>query len=460
VPAEGGVFNASTSGTSTQTGSCGTTEQAGERVFQWTPDVSGRALIGTCGVETGFDTVLYLRSETCDGSEIVCVDDVAGCATGEPNDHHGSRIAPTVIAGQTYFIVVDGVDGATGSFALSVTPPPSATATASPTPTVEPTGSPTSTATPTPTVTDVPATTTATSTPLPTLTAVPTATPPPMVTATASTTVSPTALPTSAPNPCDATLVPAEGGTFTSATGGKSALSGSCGHTDKGPEAVFQWTPTVSGFATISTCGTSTLYDTTLYVRTDTCDGTEIGCNDDSVGCGTGEPSDYHGSRLRPVVAAGQTYYIVVDGFRGVGGSFSLTVTPPPDAICDAALTIPPKGGVVSGSTSGTSALGNCARSDESPEQVYRWTPNSSGVATLETCGSDTTYDTVLYVSETMCGGPRAVCDDDTPRCATASGPNHGSRLSLTVVAGHTYYVVVDGYRGRAGSYRLNVIPP
>ena len=36
-----------------------------------------------------------------------------------------------------------------------------------------------------------------------------------------------------------------------------------------------------------------------------------------------------HGSRVRPAVTAGTTYFIVVDGHRGAQGQFGLTVTPP-----------------------------------------------------------------------------------------------------------------------------------
>jgi hypothetical protein len=66
----------------------------------------------------------------------------------------------------------------------------------------------------------------------------------------------------------------------------------------------------------------------------------------------------------------------------------------------------------------------------------------------------------VLYIAEGTCGGPTSSCVDDTPGCATSSGPMHGSRITPTVTAGQTYYVVVDGYNGRAGDYSLNVIPP
>jgi hypothetical protein len=195
-------------------------------------------------------------------------------------------------------------------------------------------------------------------------------------------------------------------------------------------------------------------------MRNGSCTGSELACNDDVIGCETGEPNDHHGSRLTPTVTAGQTYFIVVDGYNGSQGAFSVTITPPADGTCDAPFTIPPAGGIVNGTTSGTSALGSCANSNGSPERVYQWTPTTSGLATLETCGGQTAYDTVLYISESTCGGAAFACVDDVSGCGTSSGPAHGSRIRPTVTAGRTYYVVVDGYNGRQGNYTLNVIPP
>src|SRR5213080_4654413 len=57
------------------------------------------------------------------------------------------------------------------------------------------------------------------------------------------------------------------------ATSGTSALAGSCGRSGESPERVFQWTPTVSGTATIQTCGAATTFDTVLYLRSGVCSG-------------------------------------------------------------------------------------------------------------------------------------------------------------------------------------------
>src|SRR5437773_1644037 len=125
------------------------------------------------------------------------------------------------------------------------------------------------------------------------------------------------------------TVIPAQGGTFSGTTSGASALAGSCGNSEGSSEQVFRWTPTVSGTATIQTCGAGTTFDTVLYLRSGVCaSGPEVaaGCNDD--GCANASGLN-RASRITPTVTAGQPYFIVVDGYAGATGTFSLTVTPP-----------------------------------------------------------------------------------------------------------------------------------
>src|SRR5438128_1277889 len=185
------------------------------------------------------------------------------------------------------------------------------------------------------------------------------------------------------------TVLPAQGGTFGGTTSGTSALAGSCGSSGTAPEQVFQWTPAVSGTATIQTCGAGTTFDTVLYLRSGACAGgpeVAAGCNDDAC---TNAIGLYRASRLTPTVTAGQTYYIVVDGYGGAQGIFSLAVTPPGAstttttpaststttttlaAACAGPTPIPVAGGTFSGTTSGTSTqAGSCRSSGTSPEQV------------------------------------------------------------------------------------------
>src|SRR5437899_783170 len=196
LPAQGGTFGGTTSGTSVLAGSCGSSGTAPEQVFQWTPAVSGTATVQTCGAGTTFDTVLYMRSGACaSGPEVAagCNDDACTNATGL---YRASRLTPTVTAGQTYFIVVDGYGGAQGTFSLTVTPPVRSTTT---TTIPRPRTSTTTTTTTAPTATITRTTTTTTSRP-PTTPSPTTTTRPPTTTTTTTTTRPPTTttLPTSA----------------------------------------------------------------------------------------------------------------------------------------------------------------------------------------------------------------------------------------------------------------------
>src|SRR5206468_11168720 len=108
IPAPGGTFSGTTSGTSALAGSCGNSGTSPERVYRWTPAASGTATIQTCGAGTSFDTVLYLRRGACaSGPEVAagCNDDTCANASGR---FRAPRLPPPVTAGQPYFIVVDG----------------------------------------------------------------------------------------------------------------------------------------------------------------------------------------------------------------------------------------------------------------------------------------------------------------------------------------------------------------
>ena len=292
-----------------------------------------------------------------------------------------------------------------------------------------------------------------------------------------STTTSTTAPPGGA---CGApTTIPAQGGVVTGATSGTGTLNGSCGGTSTAPERVFRWTPAVSGVATIATCGAGTTFDTVLYVRNGSCTtGTPVACNDDACANATGQN---RASRITATVTAGQTYFIVVDGYGGKSGNFTLSVTPPAtpgtttttststttsttlaSGTCSAPVALPGAGGTFTGTTAGASGVtGSCGNSGASPERVFVWTPVTSGVATIETCSATaTTFDTVLYLRGGTCAGGQVGCNDDVSGCATTTSAGRGSRLTPTVTAGQPYVIVVDGYNGAKGGFSLRVVPP
>lgn len=107
------------------------------------------------------------------------------------------------------------------------------------------------------------------------------------------------------------------------------------------------------------------------------------------------------------------------------------------------------------------------------PDTVYRYTPRVDEIVTISLCGS--AYDTKLYVFETTCPGgmiaiddngipdtsgppvpqPIACSDDD---CFGSSGRSFQSHLeAVSLTAGVTYYIVVDGYKLDHGQYVLSI---
>ncbi len=117
---------------------------------------------------------------------------------------------------------------------------------------------------------------------------------------------------------------------------------------------------------------------------------------------------------------------------------------------CPIPTVIPAAGGVFMGTTiGGTSVLTTCFNFP-SRERTFQWTPTTTGVATIETCGS--TFDTTLAIRTGDCTTAELTCSDDTCGSSSSITPN--------VVAGTTYTIVVDGFSGSsAGDFTLTVTP-
>lgn len=86
------------------------------------------------------------------------------------------------------------------------------------------------------------------------------------------------------------------------------------------------------------------------------------------------------------------------------------------------------------------------------PDVIYEYTPAQTDYYSVSLCG--TNWDTVLYLREGgVCpGDSQVVCNDDY--CGLAS------TVWAWLYAGHTYYIIVDGWgSGSAGFYRLHIVP-
>jgi hypothetical protein len=89
-----------------------------------------------------------------------------------------------------------------------------------------------------------------------------------------------------------------------------------CGQVDvPAPDYVFEWTAPAAGAYTIDLAGSD--YDTVLYVQDAACGGDELACNDDSIGLA---------SLVDVNLAADQTVVIVISGYSGSVGNFTLNI--------------------------------------------------------------------------------------------------------------------------------------
>ncbi len=375
--------------------SCGGGGGAPDYAYQWAAPSAGTYTIDTFG--SSFDTVLYVRNASCGGTELACNDDAGGT--------NQSQVAVTLAAGQTIVIVVDGYGAASGNYSLHIT----GGAAASPTPTRTPTTTPTPGG--------------------------------------------------SCPQTNLGSTLPVS--VSGSTAGRANALSGaSCGGGGGAPDYAYQWAAPSAGTYTIDTFGSS--FDTVLYVRNASCGGTELACNDDAGGTNQ--------SQVAVTLAAGQTIVIVVDGYGAASGNYSLhitggaaaspTPTRTPTATPTAGGSCPQTnlGSVlpvsVSGSTAGrANALSgaSCGAGGTGPDFAYQWTAPSAGTYTIDTMGSN--FDTVLYVRAASCGGAELACNDDT------AGGSQQSQVAVTLAAGQTIVIVVDGYGPASGSYNLHLAP-
>jgi uncharacterized repeat protein (TIGR01451 family) len=93
-----------------------------------------------------------------------------------------------------------------------------------------------------------------------------------------------------------------------------------------------------------------------------------------------------------------------------------------------------------------------------SPDVVYSFTPATDMAIDISLCVGTTNYDTKVYVYEGSCpGGGAVACNDD--ECTAPLYPSSfvSALTAVSLTAGQTYYIVVDGYGGESGPYSIDV---
>jgi len=218
---------------------------------------------------------------------------------------------------------------------------------------------------------------------------------------------------------------------------------------------------------TATTCNAGgTFSDTVLSVYTD-CAGTCVGGNDDST-CSI--------SSLRSTFSwcaeSGVTYYILVGAYSSsYVGSIELSVSSNgqtcgalPGETCANAIVVPSLPYDVTGSTVGYAHNYNAVcpyTATGASDVVYSYAPAADQTVHISLCNAPTNYDSKLYVFDNVCSGTPVACNDDFCTTASFGSPYVSDLAAVALTAGHTYYIVVDGYSSSdAGTYEMTITSP
>lgn len=122
--------------------------------------------------------------------------------------------------------------------------------------------------------------------------------------------------------------------------------TGTCGINGGAPDVVYSYYAAYDDYMTISLCQ-ETNFDSRLYVFEDS-QYDEFACNDDYC---ENQYSDYVSSLECLQLNGGHTYYIVIDGYNGAYGRYSIDIMPPIPGIPFYGIVSESGGGPLSGAT-------------------------------------------------------------------------------------------------------------
>ncbi len=253
-------------------------------------------------------------------------------------------------------------------------------------------------------------------------------------------------------------------GTTTTASGTGDGPA-SC-NTPAFPDAVwFKYTAPYTGPLVLSTCGSS--FDTVLTVfNNGNCilnANNILACNDDApagANCGAGS----NASNVTVNVTAGQQLMVRLSGYNDATGDYRFNVGPVNDN-CNSMIPALLGDNAFDNRLADTdgSIVNSCVFSGDNQingDLWYSFVPATSGLLTLDTCGSSFDTKLVIYDGYSCGASGYMACNDDSATCG--GGNNLRSKISdLPVVAGHNYTIRVGGFstnRG-AGNLRLSMPP-
>jgi hypothetical protein len=175
---------------------------------------------------------------------------------------------------------------------------------------------------------------------------------------------------------------------------------------------------------------------------------------DEGKGCDPVSCVDYGLDEVAFDAEKDKTYYFVIDGYMGGEGEFRLKVEcgEPKPVLCDAKTEIK-CGDILTGANDDDGSTNLIAKYDCNPfdytngaEFAYKFVATDNAVITV-TMSEETSYDTDLTILE-----------DKGTGCDPASCLTYGlDAASFETKKGNTYYLVVDGYHGGSGTYKIGV---
>lgn len=212
----------------------------------------------------------------------------------------------------------------------------------------------------------------------------------------------------------------------------------------------YLWTAPANGVLSVDTYGTS--FDTTLafYTGTDVGALTQAAANNDS-----GGPQSF----VSATVTAGQVLRIAVDGAGTSEGVFTLNYHFQPqvaglvnDAFANRTVLPGAPAGTTGSNIGAAGEVGEPSHTEFSSPVAsvwWSWTAPASGVAVIDTLGSNFDTELAIYTGSSVGALTLVAANGD------AGGPQ--SRVSFICVAGTPYVIAVDGRGTSEGTIALNI---
>lgn len=228
----------------------------------------------------------------------------------------------------------------------------------------------------------------------------------------------------------------------------------------------YEFTGTGGLFYEITTCNSSTDFDTELSLYMGACGAFSCVDGNDDSGCSS---AGGVGSTLFVNPSTTTQYYLYLNGDEGASGNFRLTVsnltTPDNDLCGNAQQIIIPDGGVgfAFGTTKAATtndAPANCS-ADVNNSDVggtwYTFTGTGGLFYEVSTCDPTTTFDTEISVYSGTCGALSCVDgNDDDPSCIGSGSASTVAGINPSVNT--QYYVYVKGNGGTSGDFGLSIV--